>query len=262
MMKKIAVFGGVYNNYISLEATIKDAKSRGADAIYCLGDLGGFGPHPDRVFPILKEHNIPVIMGNYDHSVGNDLKDCGCGYTDPRDNYYAKISYDYTHKYTSDSNKAWLRTLPTEIRTELGENNILMVHGSPRKINEFLWESTTPEPFLEKLFNRYRADVILCTHTGVHWERTLPSGKKLINVGAIGRPANDGRTNVWYSFITLTDWGEVKNEFIPIHYDYKRLAHELKEENLPEEFITTLETGYWTTCLEIMPRKERERGKY
>ena len=51
MKRKIAVFGGVYNNYISLEATIQDAKSRGADAIYCLGDLGGFGPHPDRVFP-------------------------------------------------------------------------------------------------------------------------------------------------------------------------------------------------------------------
>ena len=137
-----------------------------------------------------------------------------------------------------------------------------MVHGSPRRINEFLWESMTPEPFLEKMFDRYEADVILCTHTGVHWERMLTSGKKLVNVGAIGRPANDGRTNVWYSLLSLTDSGELENEFIPLHYDYEQLARDMKEENLPEEFITTIETGYWTTCLEIMPRTERQKGIY
>ena len=262
MSRKIAVFGGVYNNYLSLEETIQDAKRRGADEIYCLGDLGGFGPHPDRVFPILKKYNIPVIMGNYDQSVGNNLEDCGCGYTDPRDNHYALISYNYTVNHTSDENKAWLRTLPSEIRMMLGEHKVLMVHGSPRKINEFLWQSTTPEPFLEKIFTHYDADIILCTHTGIHWERTLKSGKKLINVGAIGRPANDGVTNVWYAMVTLSDSGEVVNEFIPVHYDYEQLAVEMRNENLPEEFIETLKTGYWTTCLEIMPRVERAKGKY
>ncbi len=89
----IAVFGGCYNNYLALQVTLDDAHRRGAQAIYY---LGGFGPHPDRVFPLLWEHEIICMQGNYDHSIGNRLADCACGYTDPRDNYYAQISYDYT----------------------------------------------------------------------------------------------------------------------------------------------------------------------
>ena len=42
---KLALFGGLYSNYLSLEAAISEVNARGADAVYCLGDLGGFGPH-------------------------------------------------------------------------------------------------------------------------------------------------------------------------------------------------------------------------
>lgn len=262
MKEMIAVFGGVYNNYLALEATIKDARQRGAERFYCLGDLGGFGPYPNRVFPLLHEHDVQVVKGNYDHSIGHDLEDCGCGYTDPRDNYYAQISYDYTVKHTSDANKSWLRGLPESIRLTFAGRKILMVHGSPRKINEFLWESTSPDVFLEKLLNQYDADCLLCTHTGIPWQRTLPSGKKVINVGAIGRPANDGRTEVFYALLKEERDQEIECVFTPVAYDFERLAEEMRIENLPEEFVETILTGWWTTCLEIMPRIERQRGKY
>lgn len=72
---------------------------------YCLGDMGGFGPHPDRVFPLLWEHAVICMQGNYDHSLENRLADCACGYTDPRDNYYAQISYDYILAKTADHYK-------------------------------------------------------------------------------------------------------------------------------------------------------------
>src|SRR5579859_1565116 len=163
----IAVFGGCYNNHLSLQATLEDAQKRGVKAIYCLGDMGGFGPHPDKVFPLLWEHEVICMQGNYDHSIGNRLTDCACGYTDPRDNYYAQISYDYTLANTADRYKDWLRTLPPSIPLEIAGKRIMMAHGSPRRVNEFLWESTTPEPFLEKLFTDYQADIILCTHTGI-----------------------------------------------------------------------------------------------
>ena len=105
--KKIAVFGGVYNNYLALEALVKDAKNRGVEKLYCLGDLGAFGPNPDKVFPILLENDIEVVQGNYDNSIGNDLSDCQCGYTDPQDNYFAQISYDYTFANTSAEFKSY-----------------------------------------------------------------------------------------------------------------------------------------------------------
>src|SRR5919201_6114476 len=173
MAERIAVFGGVYSNHLALAAALDDARARGAQALYCLGDLGAFGPHPDRVFPLLREHGVQSVQGNYDHSVGNGLPDCRCGYTDPRDNHFARISYAYTLANTSPANRAWLRDLPAQRRTQLGRHRVLMCHGSPRRTNEFLWESTTPTHFLERLAGDHRADVILATPTGIKWHRRL-----------------------------------------------------------------------------------------
>lgn len=259
----IAVFGGCYNNYLALQSTLEDARRRGASAIYCLGDMGGFGPYPDRVFPLLWEYNVVCLQGNYDHSIGNRLTDCACGYTDPRDNYYAQISYDYTLAHTADHYKDWLRTLQPHMRLTLGGQRLLLVHGSPRRVNEFLWESTTPEPFLNKLFTDYDADIILCTHTGIHWQRQLSSGRLLVNVGAIGRPPNNGQTTVWYALLTVQPASnQVTCELLPVVYDYERLAHDMRQEELPEEFIETILTGWWTTCLEILPARERSKGQF
>ena len=146
---RIAFFGGVYNNYLALQATFQDARRRDAEALYCLGDIGGFGPHPNRSLELLRDAGIDVVQGNYDHSIGHQLDDCGCGYTDPRDNHYARISYQYTRAKTSPRHLQWLRSLLPRIRVQAGALTLLLVHGSPRKVNEFLWESTTPDHLLE-----------------------------------------------------------------------------------------------------------------
>lgn len=261
MHNKIALFGGVYSNYIALEEVIKDAKKKSADAIFCLGDLGAFGPNPDKVFPILIENKIPVVKGNYDNSIGNSLDDCQCGYTDPRDNYYAKLSYDYTYRNTNDSNKKWMKQLVSEIRLEINGYKILLCHGSPRQTNEFLWETTTPTHFLEKLCDDFSTDIICATHTGIHWQRKLSGKRHFVNVGVIGRPENDGRTNVGYTMLEFVN-GDLKVDYIPIKYDYRKFAKEMKTEKLPNEFIETILTGWWTTCLEILPMKERRKGRF
>ena len=92
----VAVFGGVYSNHLALAAAIRDASERGVDAMFCLGDLGAFGPNPDKVFPLLRENDIQVVRGNYDDTIARGLDDCQCGYTDPRDNHFARLSYRYT----------------------------------------------------------------------------------------------------------------------------------------------------------------------
>ena len=51
-------------------------------------------------------------------------------------------------------------------------------------------------------------------------------------------------------------------ELLELPYDHEALAAEMREEGLPEEFVETILTGWWTTCLEIMPAKERARGPY
>jgi predicted phosphodiesterase len=258
--RRICVFGGVYNNYLALSTLLREVQSLDVDEIFCLGDLGAFGPHPNRVYPLLIEGKVHVVQGNYDNSIGNDRDDCQCGYTDPRDNYFAQISYDYTKANTSREFKDYQKALPPFIKFEAFGKRVLLCHGSPRRTNEFLWETTTPTHFLEKICRDCQADLILATHTGIKWQRQLSKGRRFVNAGVIGRPENDGNTNVWYTLIDFTP--ELQVEFRPLAYDYQRLAKEMAEEKLPKEFIETVRTGWWTTCLEILPGKERAKGKF
>jgi predicted phosphodiesterase len=259
--QRIACFGGIYSNHLALAAALQDVQGRGADAVYCLGDFGGFGPRPNRSLELLRDHNVNCIQGNYDNSIGNELDDCQCGYTDPRDNYFAQISYEYTLRHTDPAHRAWMRTLPESIRLHLGPLDVLLCHGSPRKMNEFLWESTTSTQFLDSLASQFQADAMLTTHTGIRWQRQLSQDRQLVNVGVLGRPENDGTTNVWYTLLEH-DGTNLSAQFVPVNYDHAALAKEMRTEELPEDFIETVLTGWWTTCLEVLPSKERRRGRY
>ena len=261
--KKVAFFGGVYSNYLALEAAIETAKRERVDAMVALGDFGAFGPHPNRTVEILREAGIPAIQGNYEESLASGAEDCHCGYTDPRDNHFARLSYEYTARNTAPEHKRWMATLPQQARLTMGGRRLLLCHGSPRTINEFLWRSTTPEPFVSRLLREHDADVVVCTHTGLHWSRWIQPGKEgIVNAGALGRPANDGRTNVWFGIVEAAAGGALRETFVPVDYDHARLAREMSAEKLPPEFVQTIETGWWTTCLEILPAKERAAGRY
>lgn len=257
---RVAFLGGVYSNHAALGAALAQIGARRADLAWCLGDLGGFGPHPDRAVELLRESGVPTLRGNYDDSIGHARADCACGYIDPRDQRFAQLSYDYTLARTAPGHRAWLRSLPEQQRLDLEGRRLLLCHGSPRKMNEFLWESACSDAFLEWLCDTYQADVMVCAHTGIHWHRALPSGRHVINAGAIGRPANDGRPAVWYAEL---DFGkDLSVAFRPVVYEHEALAAEMEAERLPPEFVETIRTGWWTTCLENLPAKERARGMY
>ena len=263
---RIAVFGGVYNNWLALDAVLADARAAGVDAVFCLGDVGAFGPSPDRSVERLREEGIPTVQGNYDHSVGHGLPDCGCGYTDPRDNHYAQISYDHTLRNTSGQHREWLRELPPSLDVRLGATRVHLCHGSPRRTNEFLWESTTPRPFLRRLLDDADTDVLVCTHTGLPWSRWLEEapGRGAVNVGVIGRPDNDGDPAVHSAILTAParPGAAPDVEIRRVEYDHERLADEMRREGLLDRFIETILTGWWTTCLEILPGKERSRSRH
>jgi predicted phosphodiesterase len=257
---RLAVFGGVYSNRPALDQVLRDTARAGAGVTWCLGDLGGFGPRPDEAIERVREAGIPVLMGNYDDAIGHGRDDCACGYTDPRDARFAQIAYDYTSAGTSPEHRAWLRGLPRQVSLEIGGRNLLLCHGSPRRVNEFLWDSTCSDAFLEWLCRAHEADVVLCTHTGLHWHRALPSGRHVVNVGAVGRPANDGRPGAWYAVLTFDR--DLTVAFRHVGYDHAAYARVMRDEGLPDEFVETIQTGWWTTCLENMPAQERRRGRW
>lgn len=260
MTARLAAFGGVYSNHAALAAVLEDIAGARPTDVWCLGDVGGFGPHPDRAAAVLRDAGVPSLRGNYDDAVGHERNDCACGYTDPRDRAFAQRSFDYTVARTAATHKAWMRGLPEQVTLELGGRQVRLCHGSPRRVNEFLWESTCSDAFLEWLCAQAGADVLVCSHTGLPWHRALPSGRHVVNAGAIGRPANDGRREVCY--VTITFGGDVHVEFRNVSYEVEPIAAEMTAERLPQEFIDTLCTGWWTTCLENLPGNERRRGRF
>jgi hypothetical protein len=76
----------------------------------------------------------------------------------------------------------------------------------------------------------------------------------------MGRPENSGGTEVWYALLTADPALHV--EFVSVQYDYQALAQEMRQEGLPEAFVETILTGWWTTCLEVLPGKERAWGRW
>jgi len=252
---RIALCGGPYSNFGAVEAFL----ARTADIMhrFCLGDIGGFGPLPNRTLTLLRGANIRCIQGNYDDAVGQGKRDCGCGYTDPRDQQFAQISYDYTYAHTAPEHRAWLRALPPQMRLRWRDRVFLLCHGSPDAVNEFVWESTTSDAWIQACLERFGVDGIFATHTGIPWVRQVPGGF-WCNVGVLGRPAHEGLPHVYFAQM---DWPMGLSmpvpTLVPLTYDPAPVVAAMAAEGLPPEFRASLLTGLWTTCAEILPTSER-----
>ncbi|MBA3249363.1 MAG: radical SAM protein [Geodermatophilaceae bacterium] len=259
-MTRLALCGGVYSNPYALRAFVEQARARGADRLVCLGDFGAYGAEPEAIWPLLVNNGIECLAGNYEVAIGSRQPDCGCGYADDADNAYAAIAYDYTLRHTSEQFAAWMRTLPTERREIVDGTDVHLVHGSTMAVNDFWWESLPIEQHRLRVAAS-RADVICCTHSGLPWISRF--GKTLVvNVGVLGRPANDGGRNVWFALLDLEPGVPPRAELVALDYDWAAQAASIRAAGLPEAFALAVETGCWTTCLEVVPPLERSRGRY
>lgn len=258
-MQRIAAFGGVYANPWAARATIDDARARGCTRLVCLGDLGGFGARPDEAARLLLEEGVEIIAGNYDLAIASGADDCGCGYADPRDNHYAQVMYDFTREATSPEVAAMLGRLPAQWREDVEGVDLHMVHGSPLAVNDFMWESLA-DAELAARSTASGADVLVCTHTGIPWTRTI-GDCTIVNCGTVGRSANDGDPGGRYALIEIDD-GAVTVEIRRVAYDPSSHAAAIREAGLPAAFAETARTGWWTTCLEVVPPRERSYGRF
>src|SRR3954452_15852808 len=169
-MAPIAIFGDIHANLPALEAVIADMDARGIAERYCLGDLVGYGVWPNEVVAALQRAGAPTIMGNYDLGVGHDSDDCGCAYTNPVAEALGKRSIAWSNAHTTAESKAYLRALVADIPLTRGDLRVRLVHGSPRRINEYLYEDR-PASSLERLLDQAEADVLVCGHTHIPYHR-------------------------------------------------------------------------------------------
>ena len=241
---QITIFSDIHANLPALEAVLADIEARGLDNLYCLGDLVGYGTSPNQVVAAIRDQDIPSVQGNYDQGVGNSSDDCGCAYKTSEAKALGNRSIAWTNQHTSDENKAYLRALPAQIPLQLGGLRVLLVHGSPRKVNEYLYQDR-PDPGLERLLDMAEAHLLVCGHTHLPYHKVLPSGRHVINDGSVGKP-KDGDPRACYTVLSYderADGDGLQVEFVRVPYDVERAAQGIELTDMPDEFAQMLRTG-------------------
>ncbi|GAB3026394.1 metallophosphoesterase family protein [Niabella terrae] len=255
---KIALFSDIHANLPALEAFFKDVETRNTDAIYCLGDLVGYNIWPNEVINEIRKRHIPTIAGNYDFGIGRASDDCGCAYKTDEEKAMGKVSISYTNEVVKDEQRAYLRTLPAHIRLEFQLNNdklnVLLVHGSPRKVNEYLFEDRD-EKSLMRIMEQADADVMCFGHTHKPYHRILPTEvtedvhyRHAVNIGSVGKP-KDSDPRGGYVLLTINENSSIKDkdsvqvEFIRFEYDVEKAAKAVEDSPLPNAYADMLRNG-------------------
>jgi putative phosphoesterase len=241
MTTQIAVFGDLHGNLAATTAVLAAIEATSPDETICLGDLVGYGAFPNETVGLIRERGIPTIMGNYDDGVGFDRGDCGCAYRDLGEEARGQRSLLWTRRVTTDANKAYLRSLAPEIRFEAGGVRVRLVHGSPRRMNEYLFADRDPRS-LVRIAGMADCDVLVFGHTHILWVREI-DGVLFVNAGSAGKP-KDGDPRAAWVLLTIGEDGAVSVDVRRVDYDIAAMAAAIRAaEGLPDRFATDLETG-------------------
>jgi putative phosphoesterase len=235
-LDRIAVITDIHANLPALKASLEAIDALGIEEIYCGGDLVGYGPHPNEVCALISEREIPTIYGNYDYAIGRDLEDCGCAYITQHDRELGQQSVAWTLANTERQWKDWMRGLPFDMHFPLGDQDIHLVHGSPRKVNEYLFEDK-PASLYERLARAEQSQVLVFGHTHKPWIHTY-GGVLFVNCGSVGKP-KDGDPRGAFAILESTASG-VAPSIDRVPYDAASVAREVEAAGLPGEYAQKL----------------------
>ena len=245
---RYALISDIHGNLPALEAVLADIDAReGVNAVYHLGDLGGYAPWPNEVVATLRARGITGIAGNYDSTVATDYEHCGCKAETPRQEELSHLSYEWTLSHVTPETKQFLGTLPfrMDLRPRGGHKSrpqITLVHGTPT-LNTLYWTEDRPDSFCAKMAKAAGAkvgDLIAFGHTHKPWHR-LVEGVHFLNTGSAGKP-KDGDWRAGYVLVGADEEiGDV--EFVRVEYDLERAVEAIHRGELPDELADQLRMG-------------------
>ena len=237
--ERVGVITDVHANLPALTAALAELDELGVDAVYCGGDLVGYGPHPNEVCALIEARDIPTVYGNYDHAIGRDRDDCGCAYRDPHERELGQRSIAWTLARTNSRSKRFMRALPFDLAFSAGARRVRLVHGSPRKVNEYLFDDKPPQTF-ERIAAQADCDVLVFGHTHQPWIREH-GGVLFVNCGSVGKP-KDGDPRA--SLAVLERRGDdVAARIARVPYDTEAVARAVTAAGLPDEYAEKLLTA-------------------
>ncbi|MDX3917151.1 MULTISPECIES: metallophosphoesterase family protein [Olivibacter] len=243
---RIALFSDIHANLPALEAMFTDLNKRQVDAIYCLGDLVGYNVWPNEVIELIRSQKIPVLAGNHDAKVGAlEAKEA-----------IETLGKNYAYHLINDVNRKYLRDLPAHIRlaykTADEKFDVLMVHGSTRRNDEYVLVDT-PEEDVLAMMTESNASILCVAHSHKPYHRVLKSTGvnylHVINTGSVGKP-KDGNPQGCYVLLELTATTSMLSpetlnvDFVRFDYDVQAAANAVENSPLPNEFADMLRKAY------------------
>lgn len=240
---QIAIIADLHANLEATLAVFKEIDKRKPDKIVCLGDLTGYNANPNEVVDIIREREIPCIMGNHDAAV--------CGIEDPW--FFraaAKQVIEWQTDEIRDDNRRWLAMCPEQV---VFRSTCLGVHGSPSSRDDYIIDWLDAMRQLEYLNGR---DVTICffghshrpsffsekgntTVSNSNIRQFQPANRYFVNPGAVGQPRDrDPR-----AAFGLFDTDKMTFEFCRTDYDIDTCQRKIIAAGLPHELARRLAVG-------------------
>ena len=251
----VLVFGGPYSNLEATVAMLAEADRLGVPAthVICTGDVVAYCGDPQATVDAIRAAGVHVVMGNCEESLGRGADDCGCGFEEGSACDLLSVQwYAHADAHLSMDARRWMNGLPHRLRFRLKGRQFTVVHGAASSINRFVFASDPATVKLAELA-LCGGDAVIGGHCGLPFSQVI-DGKLWHNAGVIGMPANDGRTEVWYSLLRPAGDG-VEIQHRRLAYDHAAAARKMRARGLPAGYADSLETGLWPN-LDILPPAE------
>lgn len=240
---RIGVVSDIHGNLLGLDACLADLEAQGgADAVVVAGDLCVGGPKPKKVLQRLDEIGASCIRGNTDRYLYDETEGLEAAEA-------AQIAW--ARRELGERWLGWIKELPFALRIGEDENQLLIVHASPRKDDEHIWPDAADSD-LQSIIGEERATAIAFGHLHIPYVRYW-RGKLLVNVSSAGLP-KDGDARACYAIFTERDGGwEVKHRRVP--FDVKRVATQLADCGIPgsADLIATLRRHRYKQLKSLIP---------
>ncbi len=235
---RIAVLGDIHGNIDALKAAYA-ACAGTTDAIYHLGDLGGYAPFVNEVVDFLIDHGIKGVQGNYDYNVAQNSEHCGCKYEDPVQAELADRSFAWTKEHATDKSLRYMNALPQSLDLSILGRKFVLFHATPHK-NNLYWYEDRPQKFFLEMADKAGADVMIFGHTHKPYRKDI-AGKVFINAGSVGKP-KDGDTRACVALVEVAR-DSVATSFLRVPYDVDRTAAAIIASGLPPELAENLRSA-------------------
>ncbi len=231
---KIAVVSDIHSNLPALERALEYIRSLHVDALYCLGDIVGYGANPNECVELIRKEALYVVRGNHDQAMFDD------GILDTFSKA-GRSAAEWTRRELSMANQEYLASLP--LRLEVGR--CTLAHSSPASPDS--WEYILSLDAAEKQFEAFTTPICFIGHT--HYPMVCGEDletfdfKKglrfLINVGSVGQP-RDHNPQLSFGYLDTNAW-EYRN--YRLDYDAEQASKAIRSAGLPRFFAKRLIRG-------------------